>query len=199
MVDCSSRVLYVPFMSNFQKPYLTSFFIGEGLSALIPSAFALVQGVGGVPECRLVNTTVVAENVTNAKKHQKYVAITPPPLFSVEVFFYTILGVVLISATAFHLLNYKAVVRGALSTAAGDAGYENECRRRGKSVAKLEAQKTEALEMSQCPCPAVNGAANGKESQAEQQQEPSLFVYAVALQLVVCFVSNGILLSIQCK
>lgn len=167
MVDCSSRVLYVPFMSNFQDTYLTSFFIGEGLSSLIPSVFALAQGVGGVPECVLVNTTSTGHE--NATALGKYEAVTPPPRFSVEIFFYIILGVVLLSAVAFHLLNYGMVTKGALSTAEMDAGNEK------------------------------SAAGHVDDGQEANQEAPSLFLYAVVVQVVVCFISNGILLSIQCK
>lgn len=43
-VDCSSSVLFVPFMKHFPVLYLSGLFIGEGLSGVLPSVLALIQG-----------------------------------------------------------------------------------------------------------------------------------------------------------
>ncbi|XP_074601993.1 solute carrier family 52, riboflavin transporter, member 3-A-like [Brevipalpus obovatus] len=45
MVDCTSSVLYLPYMANFKSKYLMAFFIGEGLSGFLPSMIALFQGL----------------------------------------------------------------------------------------------------------------------------------------------------------
>lgn len=44
LVDCTSSVLFVPFMKNFPAVYMSALYIGEGLSGLLPSLFALSQG-----------------------------------------------------------------------------------------------------------------------------------------------------------
>ena len=44
-VDCTSSVTFLPFMTTFQTIFLTTYFIGEGLSGFLPSIFALIQGV----------------------------------------------------------------------------------------------------------------------------------------------------------
>lgn len=54
MVDCTSSVTFLPFMSQLPAYYLTTFFIGEGLSGLLPALVALVQG-SGITTC--VNAT----------------------------------------------------------------------------------------------------------------------------------------------
>lgn len=46
LVDCTSSVTFLPFMSQLPTYYLTTFFIGEGLSGLLPALVALVQGSG---------------------------------------------------------------------------------------------------------------------------------------------------------
>lgn len=51
LVDCTSSVLFLPFMGVFKELYLNSYLIGEGLSGFIPSIAALAQGVGGNPYC----------------------------------------------------------------------------------------------------------------------------------------------------
>lgn len=44
LVDCTSSVLFIPFMRRFPAEYLSALYIGEGLSGLLPSLFALSQG-----------------------------------------------------------------------------------------------------------------------------------------------------------
>lgn len=60
LVDCTSSVLFLPFMGVFKELYLNSYLIGEGLSGFIPSIAALAQGVGGNPYCE--NVTHVDAN-----------------------------------------------------------------------------------------------------------------------------------------
>ncbi|XP_057637465.1 solute carrier family 52, riboflavin transporter, member 3 isoform X2 [Chionomys nivalis] len=54
LVDCTSSVTFLPFMSQLPTYYLTTFFIGEGLSGLLPALVALAQG-SGITTC--VNAT----------------------------------------------------------------------------------------------------------------------------------------------
>ena len=63
-----------PFKHNYfnsRDIYLNSYLVGEGLSGFVPAIAALIQGVGGNPECGNVtkvlpdgNVTVVTELVT---------------------------------------------------------------------------------------------------------------------------------------
>ena len=57
LVDCTSSVLFLPFMGIFKDIYLNSYLVGEGLSGFVPSIAALAQGVGGNPYCEEVNIT----------------------------------------------------------------------------------------------------------------------------------------------
>ncbi len=57
LVDCTSSVLFLPFMGVFKELYLNSYLVGEGLSGFIPSIAALAQGVGGNPYCENVTQT----------------------------------------------------------------------------------------------------------------------------------------------
>ena len=45
------------FFLIFRETYLNSYLVGEGLSGFIPSVAALIQGVGGNPECQNVTVT----------------------------------------------------------------------------------------------------------------------------------------------
>ena len=57
LVDCTSSVLFLPYMASFKQTYLNSYLIGEGMSGFVPAIAALAQGVSGNPQC--VNGTVV--------------------------------------------------------------------------------------------------------------------------------------------
>ncbi|XP_042321511.1 solute carrier family 52, riboflavin transporter, member 2 [Sceloporus undulatus] len=50
LVCCTSNVSSLPFMYQFPQLYIRTFFIGQGLSALLPCVLALGQGVGQL-EC----------------------------------------------------------------------------------------------------------------------------------------------------
>lgn len=43
-VDCTSSVVFFPFMRHFHKDYISALYIGAGLSGVLPSAVALAQG-----------------------------------------------------------------------------------------------------------------------------------------------------------
>ena len=44
LVDCTSSVVFLPFMKHFPSEYISALYIGEGLSGVFPSAVALSQG-----------------------------------------------------------------------------------------------------------------------------------------------------------
>lgn len=92
LVGCTSSVLFMPFMGNFLEIYLISYFIGEGLSGFLPSAVALVQGVGGNPVC-----IPDSGNVS--------VPYTEPPRFPSGAFFIFLFVMMTLSTISFFLLN----------------------------------------------------------------------------------------------
>ncbi|XP_032463011.1 solute carrier family 52, riboflavin transporter, member 3 isoform X5 [Phocoena sinus] len=59
LVDCTSSVTFLPFMSRLPTHYLTTFFVGEGLSGLLPALVALAQG-SGLTTC--VNITETSDS-----------------------------------------------------------------------------------------------------------------------------------------
>lgn len=101
LVDCTSSVLYFPFLSEFKPIYMRSLLIGEGFSGLIPSLVALIQGVGGNPSCR--------SELVNGTSH--FYPVYSPPLFSVEIFFYFLTALMCLSWMSFHLLNTLQLVK----------------------------------------------------------------------------------------
>ncbi|XP_078086618.1 riboflavin transporter 2-like [Mustelus asterias] len=107
LVDCTSSVTFLPFMTHLQPKYLTSYFIGEGLSGLIPGLVALGQGVGVVKCVNMTtNTTVsVPPNSTGGSSYD-IVAQYQPANFPPKVFFFFLSGMMALCLVAFILLNY---------------------------------------------------------------------------------------------
>uniref|UniRef100_A0A0M3HFG5 Riboflavin transporter n=1 Tax=Ascaris lumbricoides TaxID=6252 RepID=A0A0M3HFG5_ASCLU len=61
LVNSTSNVLFMPYMSTFHPSYLTAYFVGMGLSALFPSLVSIAQGSSD--ECVLVNDTMIREKI----------------------------------------------------------------------------------------------------------------------------------------
>uniref|UniRef100_A0A914W7J2 Riboflavin transporter n=1 Tax=Plectus sambesii TaxID=2011161 RepID=A0A914W7J2_9BILA len=95
----TSDLLFMPYMSTFAPKYLTMFFVGMGVSALLPSVISLIQGVGitRTTEQQLANRTIISTT--------EYI----PPLFSVEVFLFLIFALVIVSFTSFCLLHWTSL------------------------------------------------------------------------------------------
>ncbi|CAJ1084605.1 solute carrier family 52%2C riboflavin transporter, member 3-A [Xyrichtys novacula] len=97
LVDCTSSVTFLPFMMQLPAKYITTLFIGEGLSGFIPGVVALTQGVG-IAKC--VNSSQSTGNQTWTI-HTEYL----PPNFSPRVFFFFLSAMMCISLAAFIALN----------------------------------------------------------------------------------------------
>ncbi|XP_040579557.1 riboflavin transporter 2 [Lepeophtheirus salmonis] len=102
LVDCTSSVLYFPYIGTFKSIYLNSFLMGEGLSGFIPSIFALFQGIGQT-KCEKIYNETAQEWVTGI--------VTEAPNFSVETFFFFLFGMMLISLASFALLDLSPFAR----------------------------------------------------------------------------------------
>ncbi|KAM4864820.1 solute carrier family 52, riboflavin transporter, member 2 [Thomomys bottae] len=90
MACCASNVTFLPFLSHLPPSFLRSFFLGQGLSALLPCVLALAQGVGRL-EC-----PPVPINGTPGPP------INFPERFSASTFFGLLTALLAISAAAFH-------------------------------------------------------------------------------------------------
>lgn len=87
---CASNVTFLPFLSHLPPPFLRSFFLGQGLSALLPCVLALVQGVGRL-ECPPAPT-----NSTPGPPHNF------PERFPASTFFWALTALLVSSAAAFQ-------------------------------------------------------------------------------------------------
>ncbi|KAL7727356.1 hypothetical protein ACLKA6_003015 [Drosophila palustris] len=94
---CTSSVLFMPYMGRFKEQYMVTYFIGEGLSGLLPSVTALVQGIGNTGSCVLVNITETGQEI--------YEQVTQPPLFDTKVFFLILFGLMVLSYIGYTLLH----------------------------------------------------------------------------------------------
>ncbi|XP_048214768.1 solute carrier family 52, riboflavin transporter, member 2 isoform X2 [Perognathus longimembris pacificus] len=90
MACCASNVTFLPFLSCLPPPFLRSFFLGQGLSALLLCVLALAQGVGRL-EC-----PPVPVNGTPGPP------INFPERFSASTFFWVLTALLVTSAAAFH-------------------------------------------------------------------------------------------------
>lgn len=102
LVDCTSSVTFLPFMMQLPAKYITTYFIGEGLSGFIPGVVALAQGVG-LAKC--VNSTQTASNHSNSEDLWSLQTQYLPPNFSTEVFFVFLALMMCVSLAAFVALN----------------------------------------------------------------------------------------------
>ncbi|KFP95881.1 Solute carrier family 52, riboflavin transporter, member 3, partial [Leptosomus discolor] len=111
LVDCTSSVTFLPFMMQLQPQYLTTFFVGEGLSGLIPAFIALGQG-SGISSCtnvtRVVNVTMGNETVetTVFQLETQYL----PTKFSPFLFFLLMTVMMLACLLAFFFLTRQPKV-----------------------------------------------------------------------------------------
>ncbi|XP_028317786.1 riboflavin transporter 2-like [Gouania willdenowi] len=109
-VDCTSSVTFLPFMMRLKPQYLTTYYIGEGVSGLLPAIVALIQGVG-VVHC--LNSTESLNNTlsnTSSALTSGLQAHYQPANFSVEVFFFFLSAMMLVCLVSFLLLDYHPSV-----------------------------------------------------------------------------------------
>lgn len=109
-VDCTSSVTFLPFMMRLKPQYLTTYFIGEGVSGLLPAVVALIQGVG-VVQCvngtkSLNHTLNTSDSAATFEMQAQY----QPANFSAEVFFFFLSAMMLVCLVAFLLLNHHPSV-----------------------------------------------------------------------------------------
>ncbi|XP_071477755.1 riboflavin transporter 2-like [Diadema antillarum] len=117
LVDSTSNLTFIPFVSWLKSKYLNWYFIGEGLSSVIPSFVVLIQGSGGYGNCEAnftyinatfypqTNTTVV-ENCT-----QWVVGGDRNERFSPQIYFTFIFILFALSTLSFCLLRWLPFLR----------------------------------------------------------------------------------------
>lgn len=185
LVDCTSSVLFLPFMGLYREVYLNSYLVGEGMSGFVPAIAALIQGVGGNSHC--VNVTY--PNGTTSLEKEKL-----SPRFSVEDFFYFLLCMMLLSLVAFLLLQYLPTARREM-VSSGRSRVET-YKRRGSTTSNQSGQAHLAEDERR------NEDHEAADGHVVQKNSSKLggghkLLLLLVLQAAVCFLSNGFLPSIQ--
>ncbi|CAF2768968.1 unnamed protein product [Rotaria sp. Silwood2] len=93
--DTTSTVTYADYMKRYNSKLLNALYFGESLTSLLPSLLASIQGVGGEPICR--------ENST----YPEYSS----PRFSVQIYFWTFVGIIFLSLFAFIILEFSNIAK----------------------------------------------------------------------------------------
>ncbi|ESP02755.1 hypothetical protein LOTGIDRAFT_111131 [Lottia gigantea] len=109
LVDCTSSIAFLAFMAALKPQYMPSFFIGEGLSGMVPSLTALAQGAGQIT-CVNVSSTNSTQVNTTWYNHTTF-NVYPnynEPRFSVQVFFFILASLMFCSLVAFLLLKFSS-------------------------------------------------------------------------------------------
>lgn len=181
LVDCTSSVTFLPFMMLLPAKYVTTYFIGEGLSGFIPAVIALAQGVG-IAKC--VNSSETAGNQTggNTSIHTVYL----PPNFSTEGFFFFLAAMMCVSLAAFVALNrlprtYELSTENLVSDTAASviSGLENSGRETDEDTVKGE------------------GAAQSRVLLAGPKQTMYQLTFIYFMEVWVNAATNGLLPSVQ--
>ncbi|KAL6460420.1 hypothetical protein MHYP_G00303860 [Metynnis hypsauchen] len=116
IVDCTSSVTFLPFMMQLKPEYLTTYYIGEGLSGLVPAIVALIQGVSvmqcvnGTQNLNLNETAQLQGRNESAEPLDYLVPLYLPAKFSAEAFFFFLAAMMLVCLVAFLLLNHLPAV-----------------------------------------------------------------------------------------
>uniref|UniRef100_A0A4W2FEE3 Riboflavin transporter n=1 Tax=Bos indicus x Bos taurus TaxID=30522 RepID=A0A4W2FEE3_BOBOX len=174
---CASNVTFLPFLSRLPPPFLRSFFLGQGLSALLPCVLALVQGVGRL-EC--------PPTPTNG---------TPgPPLYFPERFpastFFGILSTLLvISAAAFQGLLLLLPLPPSVPTGGPGPGL------RVGTLGAEEEEEEEASPLQEPPSPAADATPSPEPVGPRLLSTHGAFL--LGLLAVTNALTNGVLPAVQ--
>lgn len=172
LTACTSSVLFMPYMGRFKEMYLITYFVGEGLSGLLPSVVALIQGIGGSPECILQNVTETGESI-----YEKYI---PPPRFGSQEYFIFIFAMMLLSCIGFTLLDRLKVSKSQYAAVkvgnGNDYVYERKTNENGTT-------------------PDVNH--NSTNNDLAPEISTRVYVFLLLLIGIISFFANGIFNSIQ--
>ncbi|KAL5105443.1 Solute carrier family 52 riboflavin transporter member 3-A [Taenia crassiceps] len=96
MIDCMSSVTFLAYLANMPAVYAGALLFGETASGLLPSLYALGQGV---------NTEAICVPSVNENGTIEYHPVNSPPNFGVSTFMALIAGTTGVSLLAFGLLD----------------------------------------------------------------------------------------------
>lgn len=186
LVGCFSSVLFMPYLRDFDDVYIVSYFVGEGLSGVLPSIVALIQGVGEHAACNisLTNTTkMISLNASDLK-------------FPGQYYFLFLTLVLVLSLIAFIILRYSPFVQ--INKSLRNTNFLTQTEvdyKRNESDVTVNVYHIDNVDRTSVR--KENEMENG--SSFIKANSPFLFrkIYLYILIGVCCFFSNGFLPSIQ--
>ena len=104
ILDCTCTIAFLTYIGSFKGNYVTALYIGEGISSLLPSLFALAQGTGddqGDSSCYSTLSSNYSLNATANRAES-----LAQPRFSVSVYFWLLFGILVVSFCAFLVLDF---------------------------------------------------------------------------------------------
>ena len=115
LCSCLSSLVFLPYMARYPAPYISAYYLGNGLSGIIPGFIGISQGLGEEPTCLnvtvFVNKSCSTSNCTDSSLQYKLIPQYPSPRFSVQVYLMVICFLLLISLISFYCLNYTRLRR----------------------------------------------------------------------------------------
>lgn len=96
LVGCTSSVLFIPSLARYPDIYLVTYMVGEGIGGFVPSAVAIVQGVG----------TTTCRSVVGPDGQVSEVKSTTDALFSSGPFFVGVGAIMCASTVSYLCLEY---------------------------------------------------------------------------------------------
>nr|CAB3266298.1 solute carrier family 52, riboflavin transporter, member 3-B [Phallusia mammillata] len=200
-VDCSSSVTFLPFITIFPSPFLTTYFMGEGLSGLFPSIFALAQGTGN-SQCLNVSFFNETTNTTQYKIEVKYT----DPRFSEAVFFGLLCIMMALCSIAFVLLNHLPIAKRLHVTPEDKykSGFSAEEERGTAFYHSIELEdSSNSLSDNSRSKPPEPSNGNIEETPShvvlneQKKLSPTDYVYLLSIIFCINGLSNGILPSVS--
>lgn len=187
--DCTSSVTSMPYVRRFQYIFITTYFIGEGLSGFVPSVIALAQGTS---QAYCVNVTVFnnTTNATSFKIETRY----EDPRFSAEVFFACLFLMMVLCSVAFSLLNHSQLAMDYLQQS-----YESD------DVAKSNSTEMSFVGSNDGRGKYTTAESIGNKSEDEGMEAPEPVVqrlgrnhyfYFYGLAMWISCISNGVMPSV---
>lgn len=110
ILDCTCTIVFLTYIGDFKGNYITGLYIGEGISSLLPSFFALLQGTGDYDtssshKCINSTTTSLYQNRSAPPPPVDNNVVVNPPRFSVSAYFWLLFSTLLVSFLAFLALD----------------------------------------------------------------------------------------------
>jgi hypothetical protein len=114
ILDCTCTIVFLTYIGYFRGNYICALYIGEGISSLLPSLFALLQGVGEDEnnECIALESnrssaisemsTFLNTSVNEANEAASYAR---QPRFGISAYFWLLFSTLVVSFFAFLLLD----------------------------------------------------------------------------------------------